>query len=118
MSTQDSADRTAYAILGMVLGVAAGIGVGMLLAPRSGEETRNRIRDRAMTAKQKAKYQMASKRDAAFSTLNKTLDKSKELVDKAADKTKDTVDTVSERTKDAADQAQAETNRRRSRSTS
>jgi gas vesicle protein len=111
--TTDSTDRTAYVALGMIFGVAAGIGAGMLMAPRSGQETRNKMRDQALAAKEKASQQLEEKRLMAMDKVNKTLEKSKDLADKAADKTKDAVDKTSQRAKSAADQAQAETNARR-----
>ena len=113
MSSYDNTDRNAYVALGMIFGVAAGIGAGMLLAPRSGQETRDKLRERALTAKDKAAHQLHQKRDMAMDKLHTTLDKSKDLVDKAADKTKDAVDKTSQRAKDAANEAQAETDRRR-----
>ena len=107
----DTTDRTAYMALGMIFGVAAGVGAGILMAPRSGEETRGKIRVRAQTAKQKANEQLLHGRDTAIKTLNTTLDKSKQLTDKAADKAKEAVDKTAERAKDAASQAQAENHR-------
>lgn len=114
MTTQNS-DKGAYVALGALFGVAAGIGAGMLLAPRSGVDTRNRIRTRAMSAKQSAQHRLATGRDKAMDTLNKSLEKSKDMIDKANDKTQDTMDKVSTRAKDAADQAQEETEKSRSR---
>jgi gas vesicle protein len=112
----DTTDRTAYVALGMIFGVAAGVGAGMLLAPRSGQETRGKIRERALSAKEKANQQLGEKREMAMDKLNKTLDKSKTLVDKASEKTKDAVDKTAARATDAANQAQAETARRRAAS--
>jgi gas vesicle protein len=80
--TTDNTDRGAYVALGAMFGVLAGIGAGMLMAPRSGIETRNRIRERAVTAKQGAQQQLATGRDKAMDTLNKSLDKSKDMIDK------------------------------------
>lgn len=110
MASHDSTDKTVYLALGMVFGVAAGIGAGMLLAPRSGQETRNRLRQKAITAKEKTTDQLKEKREVARQGLNKTLDKTKEFVDKTNDKVKENADKVSERAKDAADEAKAAAN--------
>lgn len=113
MSTYDNTDRTAYIALGMIFGAAAGIGAGMLMAPRSGQETRNQLRSRTQVAKDKARTAMHETRDSAMDSLNKALDKSKDLTDKAASKTKEVADKTAARAKDAADQAKEETNSRR-----
>lgn len=104
MMTTDGTDRNAYVALGAIFGIAAGIGVGMLLAPRSGQETRKIIRERSMAAKDGAHRQLMRRRDMAMRSLSSSLDKSKGMIDKAADKTKD-----------AASQAQAETDTARAR---
>lgn len=43
------------ASIGVGLGVAAGIGIGMLYAPRPGSETRQRLRQSADRAKERAR---------------------------------------------------------------
>jgi len=113
MPTYDRADRSAFVALGAIFGMAIGVGAGMLMAPRSGEETRRELRDRAMTARQKARTQLATTRDKAADKLSHTLDRSKDMIDKAAEKAKDTVDKTADRAKSAAAQAQAETAARR-----
>lgn len=50
--------RTSYfwpVSLGIGVGLLAGVGVGMLYAPRSGVETRQRLRERAEQAKERAR---------------------------------------------------------------
>jgi gas vesicle protein len=41
--------------VGMGVGLLAGVGVGLLYAPRTGEETRNLLRERAEQAKERAR---------------------------------------------------------------
>jgi gas vesicle protein len=107
--SSDNADRTAYVTLGVLFGMAAGIGAGMLMAPRSGEETRRQIRDRARDAKQRSQAQLIAKRDATTHKLASTLDASKGLIDKASDKAHHAVDKTATRAHEAADRAQIET---------
>lgn len=116
MSTYyDSTDRNAYVALGALFGIAAGIGLGMLVAPRSGQETRQILRERSAAAKQNASNQIAKRREMAMSAFSRSLDKSKAMVDKAADKTKQVTDQAAEQAEDMADQAQSATGTGRSR---
>lgn len=43
------------ATIGVGIGIAAGIGIGLLYAPRSGVETRERLREKAEEAKDRAR---------------------------------------------------------------
>ena len=108
MSTYDSTDRGAYVALGAIFGIAAGIGAGMLMAPRSGEETRRHLRAKAADAKSRAQSQLNTRRDQAVQKLSTTLDKSKDMVNQAADKTKEAADKAATRATTAADQAKAQ----------
>lgn len=105
MSTYDNTDRTAYIALGMMFGAAAGIGLGMIMAPRSGQETRNRLCSRAQIAKDKARVAMHETRDSAMDRLNKALDKSKDLADKATSSSKEIADEAAEHAQVATDRA-------------
>jgi gas vesicle protein len=102
MADFDKTDRGAYISLGLIYGALAGIGLGMLLAPKSGEETREHIRRRALEARDRAQSQLQTQRDIAREKLSNGLEKSKEITDK-----------VSERAKDAADRAQEKANQTR-----
>lgn len=98
MPTYDNTDRGAYVALGAIFGIAAGIGAGMLLAPRSGEETRRQFKDRADEARSRAHKQFATTRSAATEKLSQALDKSKDAVDKTATATKESIDTTKAKT--------------------
>jgi gas vesicle protein len=102
MSTYyDNTDRNAYVALGALFGIAAGIGLGMLVAPRSGQ--------------QNASNQIAKRREMAMNAFSNSLDKSKAMVDRAADKTKQVADQAAQHAEDMADQAQTNTGTGRSR---
>jgi len=47
-------DWAFYGSVGLVVGLMAGIGVGVLIAPRAGSETRRKLRDTAQRAKDRA----------------------------------------------------------------
>jgi hypothetical protein len=51
---KSSADWVLPALMGLGVGIAAGIGVGMLYAPVPGEETRLKLRERADRVKARA----------------------------------------------------------------
>ena len=51
---KSSADWMVPALVGLGVGVAAGIGIGMLYAPDTGEEMRLRLREGAFRVKERA----------------------------------------------------------------
>ncbi len=51
---KSSTDWIIPSAIGLGVGIAAGIGVGMLLAPQSGQDTRRRLREGADELKHKA----------------------------------------------------------------
>lgn len=62
---KSSLDWIVPASIGLSLGIACGVGIGVLIAPSSGEHTRRRlidraerVKDRALTVAQKAKGQL------------------------------------------------------------
>jgi gas vesicle protein len=105
-ATYNKTDKSAYMVLGMFFGMVA----GMLLAPRSGEETRAKLREHAMNAKQKAGEQLSNKGNATMQAINKSLNK-------AQDKAEDVIHTSQDMAETATDipgnmSAQATTRRR------
>jgi gas vesicle protein len=74
--------------LGIVLGTVAGLGLGVLVAPRSGEETRGRLREHAMATKEKAREQMARKREAAMDAMNRTKQAGEEAKEQAVSRSR------------------------------
>jgi len=64
---RSSTDWVLPSVIGLGIGVAAGVGLGMILAPQSGHETRRRLRSsaddlkhKAMTFADKARSQMST----------------------------------------------------------
>ena len=92
MYTYDTVDRKTYMTLGVVLGALAGVGLGMLVAPRSGQETRAQMREKAMNAKQKAGEQFARKREKAMSAMGRSADRAKEVTDQASGQIQEATD--------------------------
>jgi gas vesicle protein len=70
------------------LGLGIGVGVGMLFAPKSGEETRDLLLNKADEGKEYLKRQTTGLRDSA----NDILDKSREAVNRQRDNLNDAVE--------------------------
>ncbi len=83
MSDYDNTDRTAYIVLGFLLGIAGGAVAGMLAAPRTGQESRSQIKRKALEATDKARQQIVTQKDAAVDKLSQALDKTSEVASKA-----------------------------------
>jgi gas vesicle protein len=94
--------------LGVVLGAAAGIGIGMLVAPRSGKETRSQIRDKVASTAQQATNKASNLKDKALQVTDDTASKTRELADKAADATKREANKISHDAKEMVDKTQKE----------
>lgn len=54
--TRRSNERMFYVGAGLGIGVVAGLGIGFLLAPSSGNETRRLLKDRAQRLSSKARH--------------------------------------------------------------
>jgi hypothetical protein len=61
-------DHTLRNILVFAAGVGVGVGAGMLLAPASGEETRNSIGEKVQDIRDRVKSRMSSQNYAATGT--------------------------------------------------
>ena len=101
--------------------VAAAIGavVGLLMAPKSGEETRAELRTKLDDMKQKsneaattARDKVTQKADAARDKVHQMTDKTREKVNDVADKADDAADKQAETAKARADEAVARNRRR------
>lgn len=97
----DTTDRNAHIALGALIGAASGVVAGILFAPQSGSETRDRIRGKAHQAKDKASEQISHVKD-------KAADKMRSASERTADTTKSIADRTANRAKSAADRAQRE----------
>lgn len=86
--------------LGMIFGAMAGVGAGILMAPRSGEDTRNQLRAQAMSKKEAARQKLMEKKDQTMDTVKETVDKSKDLIGKGSDNAHKMADDVSDKATD------------------
>jgi gas vesicle protein len=68
---KSSTDWILPTALGLGVGMAAGVGIGMLLAPRSGAETRERLREGAETLKGRALNEAEHLKDRARDLADK-----------------------------------------------
>jgi gas vesicle protein len=57
--------------LGFIVGLGCGVGIALLLAPKSGDETRSVIANRAREGTDRLKHQVAGLRDSATELLEK-----------------------------------------------
>lgn len=105
MLQHDNTDRAAHVVLGLALGTAAGLLIGLLVAPRSGTETRGKIRGRALYARDQAHEKFESGRSKMADKLSHVAHKSKAVTDDLADAAKNAVDKTADRSKKIADQA-------------
>jgi gas vesicle protein len=67
----NDSNSAATALLTFVLGAAAGVAAGMLLAPSSGQENRRKIASAANDLASKATDQWGNVKEKATSTINK-----------------------------------------------
>ena len=88
MTHEESTDRGTYMTLGLMLGAALGLAAGVLAAPRSGEETRARIRAKSMQAKERAKREIAARSEMMTEKLSQGLDKTSGTIDNLSNKVK------------------------------
>jgi gas vesicle protein len=77
MAQEESGYGANSVLFSFILGALVGAGIALLVAPKSGEETRKRIKELAEDAKERAEsYMEEAKGKAAF-----TVEKGKELLD-------------------------------------
>ncbi len=100
MTTYGRTNRGTYVALGLLFGVAAGVGAGVLTAPRSGAETRRRIRDKAAAAKQQARSRLQSAHSTAQENINAVVDGTAQAADVEADNIHEAAHKTSRRVKD------------------
>jgi gas vesicle protein len=85
MANGDTASGASSTILGVLVGMAAGAALGVLFAPRSGIETREKLKTKSDEMKQRAKQQAADKADMLKSKVDRVADKTKNAVNSGKD---------------------------------
>lgn len=78
--------KTGKIAIGAIIGAGVGIIAGVLTAPKSGRETRDGIRQKSNSLK-----------DKALQTKDEVIFKAEEVSDTIRDKAKDTIDNISKR---------------------
>ncbi|MBX2860971.1 MAG: YtxH domain-containing protein [Vampirovibrio sp.] len=91
-------------VFGAMVGGAIGAGVALLLAPRSGEDTRALIRDEMDERYQQAKETVQEKADEVSHTVQHKLEEAKDRVDSVKSTVREKTDEWSEKAKDLADE--------------
>jgi gas vesicle protein len=111
MYEADASARNGQFMVGILWGAAAGVALGLLLAPKTGAEFRSQIADKAERFRRRA----GSKFDDVAGTVNEMVDKGRRKYNRAMD----TVDEFVERGRDAVEEgreafaeAQSEAERR------
>jgi YtxH-like protein len=69
---KSSIDWIVPASVGLGLGITFGVGLGVLIAPTSGEQTRRRLRDSAERAKERAMEAAQRTKERAMEAAQKT----------------------------------------------
>lgn len=81
---EEKNNNNATALLTFVLGAAAGVAAGLLLAPNSGQENRRKIASTANDWATKAGSQWDGLKENATSTINKVVGKAENEINRSA----------------------------------
>lgn len=76
-------DRDGFA--NFFLGLAVGVGVGLLFAPKSGEETREILKNKADEGKEFLKKQTADLRETAGTRASEFMEKGRDVINRQRD---------------------------------
>ncbi len=74
-----------------LVGVAVGVGVGLLFAPKSGEETRDMLKKKADEGTEYLKKQTADLRENAGARANEFIDKGRDVLNRQMDTLNDAI---------------------------
>lgn len=97
----DDRDGGASFLLGFIAGSVLGAGLALLFAPRSGEETRRDVADRAQRLSKRA----ADEYEAAAERMSHLAERGKEAYRSAADRARDLADRGRHEAEDLAEKA-------------
>jgi gas vesicle protein len=74
------------------LGLGIGVGLGMLFAPKTGEETRGMLKSKADEGKEYLKKQATELRDTANTVASDVIDKGRGVISRQKDVLNDAID--------------------------
>lgn len=107
-----------YGILGFIAGAAVGAALGVLFAPRSGKETRQRLADRARTAKddlddliEKGREEWGKAKGKAGDVASMTKEEVSDFVRFLFEEGRDLKDRLAKDVKDGADEVASKAKR-------
>jgi gas vesicle protein len=80
-----STDKSAYMTLGFMFGIIGGVAAGMLLAPKSGRESREQIKLKAQETQARLKQQAAIQKASVTEKVNRARNKAQDVADQAKD---------------------------------
>ena len=76
---------TSTTVLALLVGAAAGVAIGILLAPRSGSETRAQLRQTAQESFEKGKSKAKDVKDRAKEKVHRAVDEGRQTAGDAKD---------------------------------
>lgn len=111
-SHSSTSEKTATTLLGFILGAAAGVAAGMLLAPKSGEESRLQLKQKAQETRGKVQDRWAPHKEDLGSKIDDVSDKVTDKLDQAKDAAHDAVDNTHTSAAIATEEARRRTRRK------
>jgi gas vesicle protein len=103
MTHATNTSNPASSVLAFIAGVGLGTAAALLFAPRTGQDTRTQLKEKAKDAKQKMVEKLDDEKQMVADKVSDAADKATEAIDQAAESGKDTAETVKRRTRRAAE---------------
>jgi len=89
MAESSQSNSGATAILAFIAGVGAGVAAGLLFAPRSGEETRYRIKAKAEKARADVEHKIAEEKHLVSDKIKEAKTRAKHVIDEGREAIKE-----------------------------
>jgi gas vesicle protein len=89
MAESSQNNTGAAAILAFIAGVGAGVTAGLLFAPRSGEETRYRIKAKAEKTRADVEHKIAEEKHLVSDKIKEAKDRAKHVIDEGREAIKE-----------------------------